>query len=38
MSHGIIDYVEPYVSKSGASGMWISAEIQQRILRLAGES
>ncbi len=37
-SHGIIDNVEPYVSKLSDSGMWISAEIKERILRLAGES
>jgi predicted nucleic acid-binding protein len=37
-SHGIIDKVEPYVSKLGDSGMWISAEIKERILKLAGES
>jgi len=37
-SHGITDKVEPYVSKLGDSGMWISAEIKERILKLAGES
>ncbi len=37
-SHGIVDKVEPYVSKLGDSGMWISAEIKERILKLAGES
>lgn len=37
-SHGNIDKVEPYVSKLSDSGMWISAEIKERILRLAGES
>jgi len=37
-SHGIIDKVEPYVSKLGDSGMWISAKIKERILKLAGES
>ncbi|MGQ9828037.1 MAG: DUF3368 domain-containing protein [Roseiflexus sp.] len=34
----IIDRVEPYVSKLGDAGMWISAEIKERILDLAGES
>jgi len=37
-SHGIIEKVEPYVSKLSDSGMWISAEIKERILKLAGES
>lgn len=37
-SHGIIETVEPYVSKLSDSGMWISSEIKERILKLAGES
>lgn len=37
-SHGIIGKVEPYVSKLCDSGMWISAEIKKRFLKLAGES
>jgi hypothetical protein len=37
-SQGLIDKVEPYVTKLGESGMWISAKIKQRILVLAGES
>lgn len=37
-SHGIIQKVEPYVSKLSDSGMWISSEIKERILKLAGES
>lgn len=37
-SHGIIATVEPYVLKLGDSGMWISSEINERILELAGES
>ncbi len=36
-SHGIIDKIEPHVSKLNNAGMWISAEIKQRILKLAGE-
>jgi predicted nucleic acid-binding protein len=36
-SHGITDKVEPYVSKLGDSGMWISGDIKERILKLAGE-
>jgi predicted nucleic acid-binding protein len=37
-SHGIIEKVEPYVLKMSDVGMWISAEIKERILKLAGES
>ncbi|MFN3491915.1 MAG: DUF3368 domain-containing protein [Anaerolineales bacterium] len=37
-SHGIIEKVDPYVSKLSDSGMWISSEIKERILKLAGES
>jgi len=37
-SHGLIDNVEPYITKLSESGMWVSAEIKQRILKLAGES
>jgi len=37
-SHGFINQVEPYVVKLSDSGMWISADIRQRILKLAGES
>lgn len=37
-SHGIIEKVEPYVSKLSDSGMWISSEIKERILKLAGET
>jgi hypothetical protein len=37
-SNGLIDKVEPYITKLSDSGMWISAEISQRILKLAGES
>lgn len=37
-SHGIVQKVEPHVSKLSDSGMWISAEIKERILKLAGES
>ena len=36
-SQKIISSVEPYVSKLKDSGMWISAEVEKRILRLAGE-
>ncbi len=37
-SHGLVNQIEPYVTKLGESGMWVSAEVKQRILRLAGES
>ena len=36
-SQGFIDKVEPYVTKLSDSGMWVSAEVKQRILKLAGE-
>ncbi len=28
----------PYITKLSESGMWVSAEVKQRILKLAGES
>lgn len=37
-SNGLIEQVESYVSKLSDSGMWISGEIKDRILKLAGES
>jgi predicted nucleic acid-binding protein len=37
-SHGLIDRIEPCVMKLRESGMWVSAEVKQRILQLAGES
>lgn len=37
-SNGLIDKVEPYTTTLSDSGMWISAEIGQRILKLTGES
>ncbi|MBV6394799.1 MAG: hypothetical protein HFACDABA_00369 [Anaerolineales bacterium] len=37
-SHGLIKKVEPYMAKLSDSGMWVSAEVKQRILALAGES
>ena len=36
-AHGFIDKVEPFLTKLSESGMWVSAEVKQRILRLAGE-
>jgi predicted nucleic acid-binding protein len=37
-SQGLVDKIEPYVTSLSESGMWVSAEIKQRILILAGES
>ncbi|GAB4404370.1 MAG: hypothetical protein OHK0052_26920 [Anaerolineales bacterium] len=36
-SKGLIVKIEPYVTNLNNSGMWISAEIKNRILELAGE-
>ncbi|MBI5292913.1 MAG: DUF3368 domain-containing protein [Chloroflexi bacterium] len=37
-SQGLIDKIEPYVTNLSEAGMWVSAEVKQRILILAGES
>ena len=37
-SQGLVNKIEPYVMNLSESGMWVSAEVQQRILHLAGES
>ena len=37
-SYGLVDKIEPYITKLSESGMWVSAEVRQRILKLAGES
>jgi predicted nucleic acid-binding protein len=37
-SHGLIDTVAPYIVKLRESGLWVSAEIEHRILKLASES
>lgn len=37
-SNKLIDKVEPYVTRLGESGMWISEEVRHRILALAKES
>ena len=37
-SQGLIDKIEPYVTNLSEAGMWVSAEVKQRILVLAGES
>lgn len=36
-SQGLIGKIEPYVANLSEAGMWVSAEIKQRILVLAGE-
>jgi len=35
---GMTDRVAPYITRLGESGMWLSDEIGERILALAGES
>jgi predicted nucleic acid-binding protein len=37
-SQRLVEKIAPYVANLGEAGMWISAEIKQRILALAGES
>ena len=37
-SQGLVDKIEPYVTNLSESGMWVSTEVKQRILHLAGES
>jgi len=37
-SHNLVDKLEPYVTKLSDSGMWFSAEVKHRILKLAGEA
>lgn len=36
--NGLVDKIEPFVSHLNDSGMWVTEEIKQRILILAGES
>lgn len=36
-SQNLIDEIDPYVTNLSESGMWVSAEVRQRILKLAGE-
>jgi predicted nucleic acid-binding protein len=36
-SQGLIEKIEPYIVKLSGAGMWVSSEIKQRILVLAGE-
>ena len=37
-SQGLIEKVEPYIKNLSEAGMWVSTEVKQRILILAGES
>ncbi len=37
-SHKLVNEIESYVTKLSDSAMWVSAEVKQRILKLAGES
>ena len=37
-SRGLIEHIEPWIARLAEAGMWISAEVRQRILRLAGEA
>jgi predicted nucleic acid-binding protein len=36
-SRGLINEIEPFVTNLNKAGLWVSAEIRQRILVLAGE-
>ncbi len=36
-SRGLIEKVEPFVAHLNDAGMWISEEVKQRVLKLAGE-
>lgn len=36
-ARGFIERIEPWVDQLSGAGMWISGEVRQRILRLAGE-
>ena len=37
-SQGLIEKIEPFVASLSEAGMWVSTEVKQRILLLAGES
>ena len=37
-SQGWIEKIEPYIKKLSEAGMWVSTEVKNRILILAGES
>ncbi|HXG95161.1 MAG TPA: DUF3368 domain-containing protein [Blastocatellia bacterium] len=36
-SQGLIEFVEPFISRLESAGMWISNDIRQRVLKLATE-
>lgn len=36
-SHGLVETIEPFVTRLNDSGMWLSADLRRRILKLAGE-
>ena len=37
-SQGLVDKIEPFVTNLSEAGMWVSTDVRQRILALAGES
>jgi len=37
-SQGLVEKIEPFVTDLSEAGMWVSSEVRQRILALAGES
>jgi hypothetical protein len=37
-SQGLVEKIEPFVANLNEAGMWVSSEVKQRILALAGES
>ena len=37
-SQGLTENIEPFVNRLSETGMWLSEEIRQRILVLAGET
>ena len=37
-SHGLTEKIEPFVNRLGETGMWLSEEISERVLALAGEA
>jgi predicted nucleic acid-binding protein len=37
-SQGLVEQIAPYITNLSEAGMWVSTELKQRILALAGES
>lgn len=37
-SHGLVDSVRPWISRLKQAGMWVSEDVSQRILAMAGEN